>query len=345
MSNPIDISILAGITPVIAADLRSLGFHTTADILRANRKPLVNAVSGLTMERLRSWQVFAQILEIAEIPVEVCGAVVSAGIGSLDEFASRSLSQLRGIVRAVPAMPAPEPTDDKLVEWLKDAVRLMAGGNLNGTVVTSAGVPIAGALAQCQGTEALTDERGRFRHTRLSLGVPLLVTISHPEFGVKRVSNVRASPQQACRGVRFVFPKRRIAPRALSALRGDRLPPVGTAPLRTAAQDRPPEPKDILRVVSRYKNGDAKAVSRFLDFVDGLFVVRTYRIPHAVLPDGAQNMDDLRQDGGKWILTKVTARDVAREQRVIAAQRSRLPIVSDKELERYGKAILSALSD
>ena len=178
----------------------------------------MNAVSGLTMERLRSWQVFAHSRNRRDSSRNG-GAVVSAGIGLLDEFASRSLSQLRGIVRAVPAMPAPEPTDDKLVEWLKDAVRLMVGGNLNGTVVTSAGVPIAGALAQCHGTEALTDERGRFRHGS-SLGVPLLVTISHPEFGVKRVSNVRASPQQACRGVRFVFPKRRIAPRALSALKG-----------------------------------------------------------------------------------------------------------------------------
>src|SRR5512137_459968 len=101
MSDPIDISMLPGMTQEVADALRSLAFHTTSDIIRANRKPLSAVVPGLTMELLRSWQAFAQILEINGIPSAFCSAALAAGIGSLDEFASQSLSRLREILRTV----------------------------------------------------------------------------------------------------------------------------------------------------------------------------------------------------------------------------------------------------
>jgi hypothetical protein len=59
----------------------------------------------------------------------------------------------------------------------------------------------------------------------------------------------------------------------------------------------------------------------------------------------AKIMDDLLQTGGKWALTRVTAGHIARQQRLTAARRARPKSLNDAELERYGKAILSAISD
>lgn len=345
MSDPVDIGVLDGMTPPLANALRALSFHTTADILRANRRAVAAAVPGLTVEQLRSWQVFAQILEVNGMTPAICNAAVSAGISSLDEFASRSLTQLRLIVASVPPGGV-MPTDDDLVECLKDAVRLQSGGVINGTVVDKDGIPVEGVLARCDTIKATTDPRGRFRQTRLRLGAQLTLVLEHPQFGVKTIRDVSAVRLLALQGSRFAFSSRRTKPGALSALRGDRLPPLGSAPIRVDAQTGLPAPNDILRIVSRYANNDVRAASRFLDFVEGAFVVRTYRIPLADLPVGVQSEDDLLREDGPWVRTKVSARQIARRQRLIAAKRKwRGNTVNDVELNRRARAILAALSD
>jgi hypothetical protein len=346
MSDPIDIGMLEGMTAPFENTLRTLSFHTTADLLRANRRAVVAAVPDLTVEQLRSWQVFAQILEVNGVTPAICSAALAAGIGSLDEFASRSLTQLRQIVATLPADTGVLPTDDELVAWLKDVVHLKHSGVINGTIVDADGTPVEGVLARCDRIEATTDPRGRFRLTRVRLGLPLTLVLSHPQFGTKTMQEVRAYPLQAIQGTRIAFSRRRTPPRRLSALHGDRLPALGSAPIRVRVQPDAPAPHDILRIVGHYANNDARAVSRFLDFVEDAFVARVYRIPLADLPAGAQVQDDLRYEGGAWVRTQVSAREIERMQRLAAANRNwQGEGVSEADLDRRARAILAALSD
>lgn len=344
MSDPVDVAAVPGIDDALAASLRELGLHTSADLLRTNRQALVAALPQLTLAQVRSWQTWAQLLEVRELPPAICSAALTAGIGSLDELASRPLASWRGIVDTA-ATGAPV-SDDQLVAWLLDAVRVAGGGVLNGTVVDADGQPVQEVTARCDGVTGLSDARGRFRLVRLRLGVALTLELSHPVRGVKTFREVRATPLQALAGRRFAFNRRRTLPRRLSALHGDRLPPLGSAPVTTAAQQGPPAVHDVLRLIDRYANGDARAASRFFDHADGRFSVRTYRLATAAVAADAVPGDDLRHDGTRWARARVSAREIARLQRLQAARRRwTSAAVTDPELDRRARELLAALTD
>ena len=343
MGEPVDIAVLRGMTPAWEGGLRTLGFHTSADLLRANRGALVAALPALPLSQLRQWQAWAQLLEIDGATPEICDALANAGIGSLDELASRKLSQLQAIVTGAGLAL----TDDSLAEILQDAIRLKCLGVLNVNVADADGNPLAGAMASCEGQQATSDARGRLRFVRVRLGVPLTMELTHPLLGAKVARALRAAPLTALQGVTIAFPRRRAASRPLSALRGDNLPPLGSAPISTAAQTRPPGHTDVLRLIDRYANGDARMASRFFDYADGRFIVRTYRVPQAALPAGLQEGDDMLHDGSHWLKERVSAREIARMQRLRSIKRP-WPVASGPtptQLDKYVKQVLAATSD
>ncbi len=343
MGNPVDIAVLRGMTPAWDAGLRQLKFHTSADLLRANRTALVAAMPTLPLSQLRQWQAWAQLLEVEGAAPETCDALVAAGIGSLDELSSRRLTQLRTAV----AGAGLTLTDDALAALLQDAVRLKSMGVLNVNVAAPDGQPLAGAVGSCDGVRATSDARGRLRLVRLRLGVPLVLELTHPVLGVKRAGGLRAVPLSALQGVQVAFPRRRTLARPLSALRGDTLPALGSAPFTTAAQTGAPERRDVLRLIDRYSNGDARLASRFFDYADGHFVVRTYRMPQASLPAGLQAGDDVRHDGTHWVRGAVSAQRIEGLARLRAVRKTwRTAAGPDAaELDRYVKHLLDALSD
>ena len=343
MGDAVDIAALRGMTPAWDAGLRTLGFHTSADLLRANRGALVTALPALPLAQLRQWQAYAQLLEIDGAAPDLCDALANAGIGSLDELASRKLSQLKALVAGAGLALA----DDTLAEILQDAVRLRCLGVLNVNVTDADGNPLAGATVSCEGRQATSDVRGRLRFVRVRLGVPLTMELAHPVKGAKVARGVRAVPLAALQGVTIAFPRRRSASRPLSALRGDNLPAFGSAPISTAAQTGPPGHTDVLRLIDRYANGDARMASRFFDYAEGRFIVRTYRVPQAVLPTGLQEGDDILHDGSHWLKERVSAREIARMQRLRSIKRP-WPAASGPsptQLDKYVKQVLAATSD
>lgn len=343
MSDPVDIAVLPGMTPAWQAALRRLDFHSSADLLRANRRALVEAMPTLPVSQLREWQAYAQFLELAGISPQICGALLAAGIGSLDELSSRRLTQLQPLAAAAGLTM----TDDSLVALLQDAVRLKHLGVLNVNVADADGQPLADVIARCDGLRATSDARGRLRFVRLRLGVPLTLELIHAMLGVKIVKGLRAVPLTALQGVKVAFPRRPTLPRPLSASRGDTLPALGSAPMTTAMQTGLPANNDVLRLIDRYTNGDARMASRFFDYVDGHFVVRTYRMPPTLVPAALEPGDDLRHDGTHWVGGQISAGRIARLQRLRSVKRpwpdTATPSVA--ALDRYVKQLLKTASD
>lgn len=334
----LDIASVPGVTAAEAASLAALSLHSTADLLRTNRAELIRRLPGLALPRLLGWQAFAELEEIGDITPDAVAAFRAAGADGLSEFAGWTPTQAGA---AFPAASA-----EQIAAWQKDAVRLLHTGVLNGTVTLRDGTPIEDAEVTVYGHTAVTDARGRFRVARLALDGCFAVTIHHPTLGHRLATGVHASRSSALIGRTFTLVGRAQPPKVLSELRGDRLPPIGSAPITTRSVDTAPAPADVLMLIDRYTDGDARVASRFLDFEGGRFVRRTYRITAADLPAEVQSGDDIVQRRGVWTVAPHSARQIARVVRLRAARRGLPPPpTSVAEARRQVRTIVQAMSD
>jgi hypothetical protein len=333
-----EISTIPGVTAAEAAAMAALTLHKADDLLRIDRARLLARMPGLTRERVAGWQAFAELMHLDGIAPAEAASLRAAGADGLSEFAGWALARQRAVLPGVP--------EDKLLAWVRDAVRLDHTGVLNGNVRLRDGTPVEGAEARVGGDTYRTDARGRFRALRLALDRKATVSIHHPDFGHKLAQNVPVHRSGALVGQTFVLPGRAQAPKILTELKGDKLPALGSAPIATKVIAGAPDPSDILMAIDRYAGGDLRAASRFLDFAEGRFVRRVYRIPEADLPAGLRNGDDIEWTGALWALARYSAREIARKVRLRAARRrfTRAP-ASAAEADRRIKAILRALSD
>lgn len=62
-----------------------------------------------------------------------------------------------------------------------------------------------------------------------------------------------------------------------------------------------PDRTDILVLLDRYTNGDGRCAPRFLDFEEGRFVRRIYRIAKAQMTARAKPDSDFVARGAKWV--------------------------------------------
>jgi hypothetical protein len=237
------------------------------------------------------------------------------------------LSALRQLVAAMRAAGAiaDSPSDDEVVTWVSDAVRLQHTGTLNGTAIGPDKAPVAGVTVACMEERTESDARGRFRLRRLPLGRSLLVRLEHDDYKTKAQPR-KAAPPGVMRGEQFRLARKPAhAPpeRALSELQGDRLPALGSAPIRTRAQTSAPREDDLLCITEFLDGGDARVVSRLFDYDGGVFVVRSYRLKRSELPTGAKLRDHLRFRAGRWEAVEITATDVERYRRRLREQQLR----------------------
>jgi hypothetical protein len=303
---------LSGVGPALSARLNELGLFTTDDLLRTERGRLAALVDGASIPQIRRWQAISGLLQIDGITVPLAEAIYAQGIETLDELGLRSLSTLRDALETVHAAGAVAsvPSDDELVTWMKDATVLRLSGTLNGTVTGAKDKPLAGVAVSCMAKHAETDARGRFRLTRLPLGRALAVHLEHPDYNAKTFETRQIAPAGVLVGARFRLTKRKAnapAPRPLSELQGDVLPALSGAPIGLRVQTDPPSQRDVLRLVERMANGDARLVSRLLDYAAGVFTVREYRFKAASVPSGAKVRDHLRFVNGEWQVAAVTS--------------------------------------
>jgi hypothetical protein len=333
-----DISALPGVTAAEVAALAALSLSTTDDLLRSNRSAVAAAVPGLSLARIIKWQAYAELTLIDGIGAAEVAALRAAGADGLGEFAAWAHSRAQAALAGVAA--------DQVAEWQKDALRLTQTGVLNVTVRLKDGTPVAGAEVTVDARTLLTDARGRVRPTRLALDRAFTISVHHPTLGYKLAKGIRASRGSALVGQAFVLAGRRQAPKVLRQIAGDALPPVGTAPMTVKVTPGAPPDTDILMVINRYQGGDARAVSRFLDFEAGRFVRRSYRIKEDDLPAGLSDGDDIEWTGTLWALACYSAAEIARMVRLRAVHR-RLPKppLTAAQTEKAARAVLKALSD
>jgi len=343
MTVPVAVSDIPGVRPAQAAAMAAVGVHLGSDLLRSDRQALVRAVTSITLDEVRGWQGFARLLECGGMPAGVVQALLAADINTPAELAGARLSRVTAaLAGVVPLLDA-----DATVALMLAARTLDLTGVVNGTVVTSGGRVLPGATVHGDGRTAVSDARGRFRLTGLPLGMPLTLTINHPEKREKAFSGVKAYPAAALIGQSFRLTGRPVPAARLSALAGDALPPPGSAAITTEAQTGAPAMGDVLRLVSLYSNGDGRAVSMFPDFGQGRYILRTYRLPKAALPAGIALKDWLEQDApGVWSKTSPSRRRLGRMQRMAAVKRAYAgkPLTA-QSLDQVAADVLAALSD
>ena len=177
----VDVVELSGIGPAIATRLNELGVFSSSDLLRVSRRRLADLVDGVSVAQVRRWQGVAEFLEVDGVPLPVAEGLYERGVESLDELGSRPLSVLRGLVGALEAdgVATANPSDDELVRWIVDAVRLRATGVLNGTVVDAANAPIAAVAVSCLEQHGVTDAVGSVPLASVATG-PAAVTVPGP---------------------------------------------------------------------------------------------------------------------------------------------------------------------
>lgn len=332
-----DLSLIPGVTEAEVSALAGLRLYTGDDLLRTNRAELQRRIPGVTLARILGWQAFAELALIEGISPTAAAALRAAGADGLGEFARWPLSRAR---TALPGESA-----DQIAEWQKDAVRLSQTGVINGNVLLKDGTPVEAAEVSVGGGALRTDARGRFRAVRLPLGAKLTLTVHHPGLGHKLATNVPVTPARALIGQSFTLAGRPQKPRALSELRGQRLPPIGSAPITARAVAGAPDPADILMAIDSYAGGDMRLASRFLDFEAGRFVRRTYRMRQADLPIGLRPGDDIEWNGTLWALARYSAAEIGRKIR-LRGVRQRLPKMpwSDAQMAAAMKALGRAVS-
>ncbi len=309
------VAILPGIDPVAVSMLQSLTVVTTADLLRANTGRVLAAVAGIDQAILRRWIGFAELLDVEEITPAIASAAQASGAESLDTFVSRPLATLRSIA----ANAAASVSDDALIGLVRDALCVSLGSVLNGTLIHASGAPAAGIPIAAAGRRMTTDAHGRFRMVALAPN-PLSVVAFPAPGRVKRFDRVRVAHYSAREGQILKLPARLSRSRTLSQLRGESLPPLGSAPISARVQTTAPQSHDVLQVVERMASGDWRLVSRYLDFADDRFVARIYRIAPAELPSGIAIGDEVSGGPGAYLPVKLCKAGRELRARLIAAR-------------------------
>ena len=80
------ISQLRGVSRAVAADLDALGLSTTSDLLRMNPAGLMHRRPALKGPKVMRWVLYANLLEIDGMTLDVAHSLVDGGISGLDEL-------------------------------------------------------------------------------------------------------------------------------------------------------------------------------------------------------------------------------------------------------------------
>lgn len=272
---------IVGIGERAAGDLVKAGIHTVGDLLRVTVRQVHDAVRAhASPQEARAWCQMAAFLQINGMTPAWARALQGAGLAGVSDLQYRGLPDLREIFATADEGPAsPAPTDAQLFEIVKDATVIANTGAVNGTVVGEGGLPIPEATVQLGKTRTATDARGRFRVMRIALWTRSTAFISHPEYRSGLFPLERVEPSVSVHARAFeLHPRPRgvpAEPEVLMEVRGDRLPPVGDAPVSAREVGRADLlERDILTVVERSADGGrVKLVSKLLIWEDGRFRV------------------------------------------------------------------------
>jgi predicted flap endonuclease-1-like 5' DNA nuclease len=351
------LTIIEGIGPAIATRLEELNLYYVFDLVRATVKQIHEAVQDLaSLEEARGWRAMALFLQIRGMTAQWAEALVRGGIVTIEEIVQRSQSDLATVfaeakeASAIPQVPSPE----ELFEMRIDATRLSCTGSMNGTVRDLDGNPLPGVEARIGTQRAMTDERGRFRLTRVQLGGPQRLILKHADYATLTVEAPPLTFNDDEIGVSIYTLTALVAaptPVArLSEYGGDVLPAMSQFALSTrslsAAELRD---RDILVLHRFYEGGnDAHLTSKFLEYEDGIFYAVSFKVPVAALPPQPQEKDIFIHKRGTFVRIRLNATRLAcfkRLRRVRKELTGRPRLQTLMELDQVMREIAACLRD
>jgi hypothetical protein len=344
------VSQIEGIGVATERLLRARGLFTVYDLLRASSPALHSAVSSIaSLGEVRSWRQMAVLLEVAAVTPQWAEALVDSGITNVNELRRLDLKTLgklfadAGTKRKIPDVP----TTDQVVAILVDASVLDYSGALTGTVKDREGKAVKDAKVTAGASEALTDERGRFRLIRLLLGRKVLVRIRAQGLATKTV-RLAPSPTSIVRVLQFtLLPDVAVRGRPsirksgnLSELSGVVIPtPMGRNVTSGEVTEDSLKVGDLFVLTEFYANGrDAKLVSKLLEY-DGLrHIVHWVRLPKDNLPAGSAIGDHFLKVGTTFRKVKMSPQKLTQYKKLLRTRRTLQQAPAKTLEERYRRA-------
>jgi hypothetical protein len=274
----------------------------------------------------------AALLEVAVVTPQWAEALVKGGIASVAELRRLDLTTLGKLFgdakagRLIPEVPTPE----QMAKMLADANALDYAGAITGTVQDRDGNPVKGASVTVGAGAELTDERGRFRLTRLLLGRRVVLRIS-AQGSTTRTVRLTPLPTSMVRALRFTLsPEVAVRPRRsgptsanLSELNGAMMPALVGRNVRSGEVARGSlKNGDLLRLTAFYSNGrDVKLVSKLLEHDGVRHAVHWLRVTKDDLPPGAALGDHFLKVGTTFRRVKMSPRKQAEYKKLLRTRR------------------------
>jgi hypothetical protein len=299
--------LIEGIGPRTAKRLRPLGLFTVSDLLRVTSRRLHAALDGYaSLNQVNQWKAMAAMLHVYGMNEQWAEALARGGVDSIEELSGRRFDDLMQLLRAAKRRRwiGELPDSSRLATMMQDAMRLTLTGALNGTVVDREGQGISNATVRLGTQSAKTDRRGRFLllRVRQPTGAPLLIE-KHGLRTRQVAEPATALSLYTIQNALYRLEQGASEGPVLSELTGSEVPPFSGQPVRTERQTLESLTVGDIFMLRRFltRSPEAILVSKFREYRDGVFVVRTYRVPRERLPDNVEERQhlELTTDGFK----------------------------------------------
>lgn len=322
---PYPVGAIEGIGEALAARLQLYDVIDTNDLLlstASNFHAMVADTSSL--EIVTQWRRMAALLQVEGVDPQIAEALVYGGIRTVEELAWKDRATLTSIFATAAGanrLPA-SPTDDQILCIVRDATLINSTGFIAGVVLDEAGSSAPGATVRYGSVSATTNERGRFRLLRIPLGRLSALYIDAGDAGIFSESEPRiAVDNETISEQAFQCGVTATPLEDLDEFNGDTLPPFNGPPITTDhKEDAFPRDGDLLYIQRFYDDGThAKLVSWLRAFVNGRFVVRTYKVELTNLPGESAVSDIIRSTAGELKKTRIRRTRVATYRQIYGA--------------------------
>ncbi len=319
---------IQGIGPVTADLLKHQGVEFVLELVRVRADQLHAVLDSVaSYQECKNWIHVAHLLQVSEVTPQWAEALVAHDLKTVEMLARSDFDDLKSIFNQalqINMIPG-KPTDLQLAEMVRDATVIYYTGSITGTVLDHIGAGLADAKVEVGLNTTYTNANGHFRVLRIPLNTTPVVIISHENFlhhvadepKIIKDDEVIVSEKYALAKLSDSSEPASSNQQILDEFNGVQLPPTSAGLELTTERQQGQQLRvgDILMVHKFYKNGlDVMLQSRFRCLKNGRIVIKTYRVPVSILPDGVQLKDHVEQRTSGLRLVNLTPARLARRK-------------------------------
>lgn len=164
------VTLIQGIGPATAAALAAGSVVSVADLIRFPEQIIHQLVrTSCSLDQVREWREMAHFIEIEGMTGQWAEALVKGGINTFEELVGKPLEDLQAVFeQALERNLIPEvPSTSDLFRCVTDAAQVLHSCTSTGTVLTTSGQAIEGAVVTVGSVSGVTDANGRYRLVRI----------------------------------------------------------------------------------------------------------------------------------------------------------------------------------